>query len=207
LGSNIAVLCNRAHLTRPPADAIVFQNLPHDWAEHYAERRYHQISGAFAAAQRGAAPFFWSEHQFLAGLTREQILVLNEARDFGICDGFTWPLIVPGASVAVCSLVADPGCRGDRAAYAMGGMMAIYAHERARALIAPAADRHLSHRERQCLTLAATGKSDWAIGEILNLSHSTVHNTLERAKARLGVATRIQAVVSAIELGEIVLGR
>jgi DNA-binding CsgD family transcriptional regulator len=56
----------------------------------------------------------------------------------------------------------------------------------------------LSPRERECLELVARGKSDWAIGRILRISQHTVHRHIESAKRRLGVSTRIQAIVYAL---------
>ena len=69
----------------------------------------------------------------------------------------------------------------------------------------------LSRRERQCLELAAQGKSDWAVGRILGISERTVHHHIERAKHRLGVATRVQAIVQAlfarhISFGDVMAG-
>jgi len=64
----------------------------------------------------------------------------------------------------------------------------------------------LSARERQCLGLAAEGKSDWAISQILNISEHTVHKHIEAAKRRLGVATRVQAIVWAAQHREISVG-
>lgn len=59
-------------------------------------------------------------------------------------------------------------------------------------------NRTLTPRERECLVLVARGKSDWAIGRILGISERTVHNLVERAKRRLGVSGRTQAVVRAL---------
>ena len=61
----------------------------------------------------------------------------------------------------------------------------------------------LTKRERECLTLAANGKNDREIGEILSLSEKTVSTYIQRAKVRYGVSTRIQAVVLALRDGEI----
>jgi len=60
----------------------------------------------------------------------------------------------------------------------------------------------LSKRERECLLLAAQGKSDWAIAELLGLSERTAHHAIERAKHKYGVSTRVQAIVHAIAAGE-----
>ena len=61
----------------------------------------------------------------------------------------------------------------------------------------------LSRRERECLALAANGKTDRQIGKILSLSEKTVSTYIQRAKLRYGVKTRIQAVVFALRDGEI----
>ena len=64
----------------------------------------------------------------------------------------------------------------------------------------------LSLRERQCLELVAQGKSDWAIGQILRISEHTVHRYIESAKHRLGVATRVQAIMCALQGRQISMG-
>jgi DNA-binding CsgD family transcriptional regulator len=64
----------------------------------------------------------------------------------------------------------------------------------------------LTERERRLLTLVAHGKSDWAISELVGVSEGAVHKTIERAKGKLGVATRVQAVVRALHLGELSFG-
>jgi DNA-binding CsgD family transcriptional regulator len=65
---------------------------------------------------------------------------------------------------------------------------------------------HLSERERQCLELAAQGKDDWSIGSLLCISERTAHNHIERAKRRLGVCTRVQVIVHALNDGQIAFG-
>ncbi len=61
----------------------------------------------------------------------------------------------------------------------------------------------LTRRECQVLDWIAQGKSDWQIGQILSISAKTVNYHVENAKRKLGVATRIQAVVAAIRAGEL----
>jgi DNA-binding CsgD family transcriptional regulator len=63
-----------------------------------------------------------------------------------------------------------------------------------------------SERERQCLELAAQGKDDWSIGSLLRISERTAHNHIERAKRRLGVCTRVQVIVAALNDGQISFG-
>jgi LuxR family transcriptional regulator, quorum-sensing system regulator SolR len=56
----------------------------------------------------------------------------------------------------------------------------------------------LTVREREILTWIAEGKSDAAIGQILNISSKTVNFHVENAKRKFAVATRIQAVIVAM---------
>jgi DNA-binding CsgD family transcriptional regulator len=56
-------------------------------------------------------------------------------------------------------------------------------------------------RESEILGWVAVGKSDWAIGRLLAISGKTVNFHVENAKRKLGVATRVQAVVVAMRDG------
>ena len=59
----------------------------------------------------------------------------------------------------------------------------------------------LTERERQVLALMARGLSNDDIDGELVISQATVKTHVNRVLAKLGVATRVQAVVLAFELG------
>ena len=61
---------------------------------------------------------------------------------------------------------------------------------------------HLTERERQCLYWASHGKSARDIGGILNLSERTVKFHLQNVRAKLDVATTIQAAVAYERAGQ-----
>ncbi|MEL7542637.1 MAG: LuxR C-terminal-related transcriptional regulator [Pseudomonadota bacterium] len=61
----------------------------------------------------------------------------------------------------------------------------------------------LSKREAVCLAWVAHGKSDWEIGQILDISPKTANFHVENAKRRLGVSSRTQAVLHAAFSGGI----
>ncbi len=65
----------------------------------------------------------------------------------------------------------------------------------------PAALGELTERERQVLVLMARGRSNDDIAGDLVISQATVKTHVNRVLAKLGVATRVQAVVLAYELG------
>jgi DNA-binding NarL/FixJ family response regulator len=64
-----------------------------------------------------------------------------------------------------------------------------------------APDTTLKARELDVLRLLAEGLSHDAIGERLAISGETVRSHLRKASARLGAATRTQAVATALRLG------
>ena len=61
----------------------------------------------------------------------------------------------------------------------------------------PAEPPPLTRRQKECLTWVEQGKSSSDIGVILSLSPETVNEHVAEACRRLGVRTRIQAVVAA----------
>lgn len=77
-------------------------------------------------------------------------------------------------------------------------------HEDAAALErdpAPEAEITLSPRQTECLFWVQQGKSSRDIGVILGVSHRIVERHVFRACQKLGVRTRLQAVIQARSLG------
>jgi DNA-binding CsgD family transcriptional regulator len=190
----------------PPAQAVLFGRAPRAWMERYKAKGYHRFNPVHAAARRRATPFFWDDADFVSALAPEQAAFMSDMASGGVAGGFTIPIHSWGALPASCSLVPDRD-GVDPANYFLGHSAAIFAHERARELLCGArADAPvLTQRERDCLILVARGKSDWAIGELLGVSEGAAHKIIERAKRKLGVATRVQAVVRALHAGAISL--
>lgn len=208
IGFSHVACCSHVDPLRPPPGAVMIVRYPLGWVEHFSARGYASLDPVFLTARREVLPFRWSDPAFLNGLSRRQRRVLDEARAFGIRDGFTVPLHAPGALPASCSLVIGPG-GVDPLEARNAHWYAVYAHEAARRLLVSGEGQRrrprLSRRERQCLELVGRGKDDYAIGVILGISQSTAHNTVQRAMQKFGVATRIQAVVRALRAGEIKL--
>jgi DNA-binding CsgD family transcriptional regulator len=208
LGFSHVACCSHVDPLKPPPGSVMILRYPPGWVDHFSANGYAALDPVFQTARRQALPFQWSDPRFRAGLTSEQRRVLDEASEFGIGDGFTVPLHAPDALPASCSLVIGPD-GVDPLEARNAHWYAVYAHEAARRLLI-ANDTgkpppRLSRRERQCLELVGRGKDDYSIGVILGISQSTAHNTVQRAMAKFGVATRIQAVVRALRSGEIAL--
>lgn len=215
LGFRHFACCSHVNPGRPPANAVVIHNYPTDWVRSYAERNLHQRDPVFHYAERELLPFRWETPAFRAGLTSLQARLLQEAAEVGIARGYTVPIHLPwtaGALRASCSVIPDARSIDERA-YRAVQVMAVYLYASAepRRVSSPRERERrngpmLSARESQCLELAAEGKSDWDISQLLKISEHTVHKHVEAAKHRLGVSTRIQAIVWAVQHREICFG-
>jgi LuxR family transcriptional regulator, quorum-sensing system regulator CciR len=211
LGFRHFACCSHVDPLHPPPHAIMMHNYPAAWARHFSEAGLHEVDPVLLRAERDPRPFFWDAALDAESITRSQRRLLAEAAGFGLAHGYTCPLHLswlPGTVRASCSVVPE-STRVDPRNYPMVDALAMYLYaslHRRQAAWCMAFPSDLTRRERQCLTLAALGKTDWEIGHILKLSETTVHTLIERAKRRFGVSTRMQAVVLALMSGDIAYG-
>lgn len=188
-------------------------NFPSEWNARYYERGYWKIDPAFMGALQGRVPARWSEIRYCENEARPR-LILEEAKEFGLADGWTIPIFqINGyrAAFSICAETLDD----DPRLLPIIRMMAIFTHGKilnvrqvpdlSPGALATGDGARPSPREVECLKWVAAGKSDWEIGEILEISDRTVHKHVESAKFRYGVPTRLQAVVCALRQGVIPL--
>lgn len=216
MGFRYFACCSHVNPGDPPQDAVVLHNYPTTWARSYAARNLHELDPVFLRAERTILPFFWDAPDFRGSLSLPQRLILLEAATAGLVHGFTVPIHTPWTARshrASCSVVSDSPNISARA-YCAVQVMSMYLYDSVRDRNAmdmasnPSSrvDGVLSARERQCLEFVARGKSDWEISRLVCISQHTVHKHIEAAKRKLGVSTRVQAVVWAIQRREISLG-
>lgn len=191
--------------------AVMVINYPKSWVEHYSERQLHRIDPVFLRAERTRGAFFWDE-VFRGRLTQPQQRMLRNARQYGLAHGYTIPIHGPAfapGTPASCSIVPDSKQLPARR-FLAAQIMAQYLFDRAAQLqrsIAPVAEiPQLCRRERQCLELVALGKSDEEIATVLGISPFTAHSYIEGAKRRLGLHSRVQAVVYAAGTRQLAVG-
>lgn len=192
---------------RPRPGGVSVLNYPSAWVQQYSQEDFARIDPVFMAARLMSAPFNWDDCLTRMRLSRAQKRLLDEGAGYGLRSGLTIPLRSPDVIPASCSLVAGPD-GVDPLSMAHTLMIVIYGHGAMHRRLNPTAlvdPVVLAPRERECLTLAGCGKSDWVIGEVLGVSARTAHNTIERAKKRYGVSHRVQAVVRAVFDGQILV--
>jgi DNA-binding CsgD family transcriptional regulator len=212
LGFRHFACCSHVDPLKPPRRAVMLHSYPKEWAQLFSELELFDIDPVFLHASRSLVPFFWDTQAFKDELSPPQQEMFHEARRYGLTRGYTVPIHsvnAPRDFRASCSVVPDSESL-ESAAYLAVQLMAFYLYDTAsrdaQEKDPPPVQQPLSPRERQCLELAAQGKSDWVSSRILGLSERTVHNHVENAKRRLQVATRMQAVMHALAGQQISLG-
>jgi LuxR family quorum-sensing system transcriptional regulator CciR len=155
----------------------------------------------FAAAARSLSPFLWSDIPRLTTLSPADARAVEAAPPGFAVPLHGGPIAAPGLAEArgfagCCSFLVRKGASLPAESFAAAHYIAALAFEAARRVdrVQPVRPR-LTPRQRDCMVLAAQGKSDWEIGKLLGISESTVHKHIEDAKRRFGVSTRIQLVV------------
>lgn len=186
-----------AGLRRPSQKLVTY---PRDWVRHYTENRYWDCDRIIEETRMRRTPFAWDDPGVLAGASEQQIQVMEEAREAGLVNGFTFPIFLESELSAVFTIATEQ-TEYDPDLMPAFHMMAVYFHNAARRILSRSSGGgtplDLTPRERDCLTWVAEGKSDWVVAEILGISPHTVHAHIENAKRKLEVATRVQAVAIA----------
>jgi LuxR family transcriptional regulator, quorum-sensing system regulator BjaR1 len=178
---------------------VINDSMPDGWKRRYFEQQYSKFDPCVAEVMTNLEPFLWSEALSKSRAEKVQRQIFHEAAEFQLNEGMCIPIYGPNRYVAFATLT---GAHMELAPSARTALhvMALYTHNRLVKLVrnSKRSQPALTPREADCLRWVAQGKSDWEIGEILKISERTAHWYIECAKRKLGVATRIQAVMNAV---------
>lgn len=198
LGFDYFALVHHASLGAPEAGFARIHNYPADWVSQLETRGAAGVDPVHSACYRSSAGFAWADIGDIACLDPHQHAILADSRDYGLGDGFTVPVNVPGEPAGSCSFAVRPGARLPRQRLMCAELVGRRAFDAARRLtgdIARPRRPHLSPRELDCLRLIAAGKTDWEISVILGIGVETARQYVKRARSAYNVVSRTQLVV------------
>jgi len=199
-----------AHWWPPIAEheLVYMGTYPPAWLDRYKNQVYERCDPVIQLTAKAVGPFEWSSeglrHQFGANSQVRQLM--GEAMDFGIRSAVSMPLPSPDQGMGGIHMVIEPdgGAALERFAdiRVPVTVIASLASERLLNLI----DRRrvvpdLSARQRECLSWAARGKSNWEISQILGISEDTARQHMKSAMRKLDAGSRTLAVVKAMTFG------
>jgi LuxR family quorum sensing-dependent transcriptional regulator len=177
---------------------------PESWRKFYMSSGLMQRDPLLDELPRRQTAFTWSELR----LDRKLSVLGSEALQLIAQNGWTEGLAVPiPHGKHRCGLVSLACRRGPFSVEekSLLTMLSLCFHNRLRNL----ASVHgfamppvgLSKREIECLKLIARGATDRSVAKELGVSLSTAHEFFEKAKKKLKVSTRAEAVAIAVALG------
>jgi len=172
-----------------------------EWYERYTGLGYVHLDPVARHCFSTTTPFDWSDAPYDREADLPARRVMEEARDFGMDQGFCVPVHMEGGMQGVVSLVG-PTDHLDETRRLELHMLALYAHGRLRFLNSLNRDdrprRAITPREAEVLKWAACGKTASEIADITGLTVRTVNQHCENAQKRLGTNNRLHTVVEAI---------
>lgn len=177
---------------------------PDSWRRFYLESGIVERDPLIQALETRRAPFSWTEIKDDPGLAIEERRMFQVAANAGWTEGLVVPISRSSDRVGLVSLAASrpPFTAAEKAALTVSS---VFFHQHIRVLVAgrgfPQPPAGLTEREMTCLSMVADGLSDREMGERLQLSTTTVHEHVEKAKRKLHARTRASAVAIAVMLG------
>ncbi|MEP9386182.1 LuxR family transcriptional regulator [Mesorhizobium sp. KR9-304] len=187
-------------------DHILLCDWPAEWLERYVARNYVDHDPVVSRMKQLPAPVQWSDAAGGTKIDSDGEVVMGDAGEFKLKDGLAFPLVTLDGQIVMVSLGGER-IEMSNQEFGMISLVATYAIGRAMQLLTEG-NRAIDHieltpRERECLTWAAAGKSEWEISQILGISEHTSEKHLLNAKFKLGAVNRVQAVAEAIRRGYI----
>ena len=198
MGFTYFALIHHAALAGPRPPLVRLHNYPEAWVAMLETEAGGRDDPVHAACRRTAGGFAWDGIENIADLDRRQRERLQASQAFGLGEGFTVPINVPGEPAGSCSFAVRRDETLPRERLMCAELIGLHAFRAARTLAGDALRPprpHLSPRERDCLKLVAHGKSDWEISVILGISVETARQYVKRARRAYDVVSRTQLVV------------
>lgn len=189
---------------RPLEPLVLLSSWPEGWFERYTSQHYFQIDPVGQNVFATTSPFRWGDAPYRKDKALARTM-MGEAVEFGLADGFCVPIYTATGWQSAFSFASERRLDIGRKELAAAHLLALTAHGCLRALLGEESRirRKLTPREREVLTWAAAGKSAWEISAILGISEATVITHLDNVRRKLNVANTTQAVVAALQSGEL----
>jgi LuxR family quorum sensing-dependent transcriptional regulator len=191
-------------LPRPGEGAnpiILTESAPSGFRECYIGERFYLVDHICARARAVRKPFRYSEAPYPRTEAKSHQRFIQALDTFGMGKGLVVPLGQP-AKIPACVWLAGENPDLDDDTTRAIQLIALFASSMAHVLsdlpgVAPWTYK-LTVREREVLSWVARGKSAGQIGEILNITKSTVDWHVQNAILKLGALNRTHAVAVAL---------
>lgn len=173
-----------------------------EWIHHYIERKYPKTDPVRRFCFRSSRPFFWRE--VVPHFRKKELMIFEEAKTFGIKSGMASSIFSGNTLVGAVILGSDATKLDDprlKTIVSLASQMFISAHGNVAGDVGDVASEprlQLTKRELQILEMVAAGLSNAQISQGLYIGSSAVEYHLRNIFLKLGVNSRVSAVVTAM---------
>ena len=185
----------------------ILVNYPDEWMERYRLNHYVDHDPVYLKALSSGGTYTWARIME-ENNSKKGLRVMNEAREFGLCDGMGVTLYGPSGSMTGIGFAGpEKAARCDSDALCLVNMASnqlytVYADMRGKGRIkTEAAEATLTDREREVLTWVAIGKTKPEIADRLSVSESCVKRHCENIFFKLEAGSLASAVFKALRMG------
>ena len=187
---------------------ILTEKAPDGFRAFYVEERFYLVDHICAHARTASAPFRYRDAPFDQAQSARHERFIQGLRSFAMGEGLVVPVgLFPAVPSCVWLAGEDPDL-DDESVLAIQ-LLALFSAGRANALSnrrrPPQPTSRLTSREREALQWISAGKTSWEISTILGVSERVINKFIAEAMVKLGAVTRAQAVVIAIQNGDVEL--
>lgn len=190
---------------RRPLD-IICSEFPDGYLAQYHAEKWHQVDPVLRHSRIAKHPFLWRDVVDPSRQSREEQRFFSACDVIGVRAGVTMPFHNPDGRTHVVSVSLRKGAKPDEKRipyiYALAAQTWIRHCALAGQLGEPQVEPiRLTNRERECLSWAKEGKTNWEISQILSLAERTVEFHVGNAMRKLNASNRVTAIVIAIQEG------
>lgn len=188
--------------------AFLQTNYSSTWCSKYINENFGFIDPAVTHCLTKSTPLIWWPDKFSVKPQRE---FFEEACNFGICSGISFPVHGPNGEHGAISFASDIKQDSVFQKNATRNIPELscfrdFIFETSLQFMKPAAPIdeeaiNLTQRELECLRWSAAGKSSWDIAYIMNCTDAGINAHFSRIRCKFGTSTRRQAIVKAIRMG------
>lgn len=176
---------------------------PLAWQEQYIKNEYFSVDPIHLKLIASQEPFYWGEYLQTITPSVDQMLMMKDAQDHGLCDGLGASYLRKGGDSYFVSIakkeplaIYDPELLS--ALYLLSSYL-VTAYENQEKEIA--VQISLTLKEKNVINLAAIGKTDMDIATISHISVNTVRYHWKNIFKKLKTSNRVFAVLKAINSG------
>jgi LuxR family quorum-sensing system transcriptional regulator CciR len=191
---------------REATSGLEIHNYPDGWRASYAARQLGRSDPIRRASHVWACGFRWRDARDIVSFSSADDAILADAHAFGIDEGFTMGVHVPGEARGSVSFATRVGMAFPERALLQAHGLGSAAFQVARMIFKkrPIVRREiLTDRQLECVLWVGRGKSNWEIAQILGVTQETVKKHLQDACARYQLHNRTSLPLRALYEGSI----